>query len=560
MGIEKISFTFDLQLESRTVFDFLEQYPMKKTSLFVLILFLLTTSGYSQWPWAKQIGGLGSDAIAVKFDNSSMYVIGTFEYNCHLDTSLLLSYGWSDMYLARYDLTGSTRLWLKQFGGNDPANTSEVAGISLITSDAIYITGSFSDNLIIDGKSVSSLGNKDAFVAKFDLNGNCIWIKRAGGLDDDYFQNLNMDSNGKLHLTYYSNSFSGIIDTFNLYQGIALVEMDTSGHVLAVKSDVIYGADVSEFEIKNDELYLAGEALANSIIIGSDTLTSTSNSSDAYIAKLDLSGNLIWAKRFGGSTNSDRALGLDFDSNNNIYLVGGFRDTLRIDAVEEICTTNGDMFLAKLNNSGVCQWIQRSHPAIVAGAYGIKHSPNNCFYITGYIYGDADFGSYHVSNPGRQLFLARYNENGNCLGAQTFSGLATGYGVTTNPSGEPFVSGRFRDTVTIGSYNFTSYGDYDAFIAKADIIDGVSENRVKENQLVIYANPSSGNFRIQVPTDVTTLKNAVLVVYDTSGKIIAKFPIENEHPHFEIPESTPGTYVIKLYQGDKSYSGRLVVE
>ena len=535
---------------------------MKKINL-IFILLLLSHFSNAQWQWAKQLGGVENDAPNIKVTDSNLYVGGNFIFNCHLDSTILVSNGYNDWFIAKYDLTGTNRIWLKQIGNNNSPTKLEEGFVSYITDSALYCVGQFYNTLWIDGLSITSAGGADAFVAKLDLNGNCIWLKRAGGLLDDYAGNVAIDSYGTIYWSELIYSNSGTIDGVGLLKGNSLIKLDGNGNVLSVINNFVQGGYTLEVKIIDDLLFFTGETENDTVIVLTDTLISN-NVTDGLLAKTDLMGNLIWAKRFGGPTTNDGAIWLAIDANRNLYLTGDYTDSLIIDS-NFLFNSNQDMYLAKFDSSGINQWIRGSHSTGISGAYadGIAMDTEGKFYITGSFSGSAQFGGFNLSTTNVQdMFLARYDENGNCIGVKNF-GSARGFLVRITSSNEIFVCGDFENTVTIGGTTFTSYGMEDGFIAKADAITTIDEGqRLSNLDLLIYTNPNQGTFNIKVPESVATFKNAWLLIYDASGKEIARFSLDesNENPHFDISKSARGLYTVKLIQGDKSYSGKLIVQ
>jgi hypothetical protein len=535
---------------------------MKKIILNIIIL-CLSFNAHSQWQWAKQIGGLNDDGLNTKCDASNIYVSGRFVFNCNIDATLLVSNGYNDMFLAKYDLSGNNRIWLKQFGGNNNSPDVEGGFVGLITNNAIYFNGTFYGTLTIDGITVTSSGNSDAFLAKFDLNGTCSWIKRAGGLGDETSLGLATDASGDIYWSINASA-SGALGAFGINKGQLFAKVDVAGNIISVKNNLVNDGYCTGFKIYNNELYISGTTQNDTTIIGIDTLFSN-NVSDGFLAKTDLGGNVIWAKRFGGTTTFDHATDFEFDSNSNIYVVGQYGDSINIDGNYLVNTGLSDMYIAKFDNNGINQWIRGCQSSGAGGAYAasIAKDGEGNFYIIGKFEGTAQFGTFNVSTTNtNDMFLARYDENGDCIGVRHF-GKAIGSTVEVDNNNDVLVCGTFENTVAIGSNTFTSYGFKDGFIAKTDAITGIGgDHRVAQNQLVIYANPNKGTFNIKVPDEIKTYKNAWLYVYDNTGKETARFSLDNEseHPYFDVANSGKGLYTIKLVQGNKSYSGQMVIE
>ncbi len=151
----------------------------------LILMVLISLSAKAQWQWSKQIGGIGDDYVRPSTNSNNMFVSGTFVFNCFLNGNTLSSNGYNDWFLAKYDLSGTNLLWYKQIGNFNTSFTEESGQIALVTANAIYCIGQFYDTLTIDGNSVTSNGGADGFIAKFDFNGICFWIKSGGGLQND---------------------------------------------------------------------------------------------------------------------------------------------------------------------------------------------------------------------------------------------------------------------------------------------------------------------------------------------------------------------------------------
>ena len=537
---------------------------MKKIWVYCLIFLFQIPMAFSQWQWVKQFGGSGRDIINTKLNNTYLFVSGLFEYNCYLDSDTLYSIGYNDMFIAKYDLSGNNRLWIKQFGGNNNVDDYEWGSIKIITNDALYFSGTFTNTLIIDSFSVVDMGRTDAFLAKFDLNGNCIWIKSAGGMGIDESRDLAIDTLGNLYWAISMTS-NGSVDSFPLNKGTAFVKLDANGNVQFIKNNLLTGGTINTFKIHNNEFYFTGYSENDTVMIDVDTLISNHNH-DILLAKIDISGSVIWSKQFGGNNSDNFGNALEFDDNNNIYLAGRFNDTLIIDGNQVISNGNRDILFAKFNNNGTNIWIKNCQAIGQSGAWALSlaRDSEGKFYVGGYFEGTAHFGNYVVtSNNFRyDMFLARYDENGDCLGVRNF-GVAKTYNILVDANDDLYLAVNFINSVNINSTTYTSSGNEDALLIKCDGITGIGEeSRRSDNTLTIYANPNKGTFRIKVPEGINSLKNTILIVYNNKGQEIAHFNLDDnvDKPQFNIENSAKGLYSVKLIQVDKVYSGKLVVE
>ncbi len=110
--------------------------------------------------------------------------------------------GDSDVWLAKYDTNGN-QLWIKQFGtsGDDAPYLN---GMDVDSKDNIFLAGHTNGNL--GGKNA---GSYDAWVAKYDKNGNQVWIKQFGTPEYDTSTAVSADSHGNLYVSGFTEGSLG---------------------------------------------------------------------------------------------------------------------------------------------------------------------------------------------------------------------------------------------------------------------------------------------------------------------------------------------------------------
>ncbi|MBI2967293.1 MAG: SBBP repeat-containing protein [Bacteroidetes bacterium] len=218
-----------------------------------------------------------------------------------------------------------------------------------------------------------------------------------------------------------------------------------------------------------------GPGTANLISVGAE---------DIFIAKYDAIGNYIWAKNIG-STGYDGARSIAVDDSGYVYITGDFRGTADFDPGPG--TTNftpigvSGGFLAKYSASGNYLWaIIIDSPGDDRG-YKITIDDSNKVFITGFFQGTTDFDpSAGIANltivGGYDIFVAKYDANGNYLWAKSIGSANTdfGYSIAVDDSVNVYTTGVFNGTADfdpgVGTYNLTSAGSPDIFISKLDAL------------------------------------------------------------------------------------------
>jgi hypothetical protein len=403
------------------------------TSLGSLDAFVSKLDSSGNFLWAIRLGNSGGDvAKSISVDESGNVLIagdfsGTVDFDPGAGTANLTSFGQGDIFIAKFDTNGNF-IWAKSMGGSS-ADSGIFVAVDRLGNSAI--TGIFSGSVDFDPgletTTLTSAGDWDIYVSKFDSNGNFLWSKRRGGTGRDIGDGIGFDSAGNL---YSSGIFSGAVD------------FDP-------------GLETS-------------------------TLTS-SGSNDVFISKFDTSGNYLWAKKFGGSS-SDGSTPISVDSSGNIYLSGDFSGTVDFDPTDGVLNLTAagtkDNFISKVDSSGNYLWTKRigSSGAEATGARTAIDSSGNVFY-TGDFTGTVDFDpgvdtSTLTSSGLNDIFISKIDSSGNFLWTKAMgsSGADRGQAIAVDKSGNVYATGYFNGTADFDPsatlLNLTSSGGRDVFISK----------------------------------------------------------------------------------------------
>jgi Ca2+-binding RTX toxin-like protein len=380
-------------------------------------IFVTKLNGNGKPLWNKSFIVTGANAFdCLTLDGSdNPYLIGSFNTTITFGNITLTSSGSDDIFVARFDKEGNV-IWAKNFGSSG----SEAA--SRLTSDNagnLYLTGSFSNSISFGSTTLTSTGNEDIFVSKLDSSGNVVWAKSFGSSGADFTSSTNIDSTGNLYLTGgFSSSinFGSTTLTSAGSDDIFVSKLDSSGNVVWAKSFGGSGTDKAKTMLdKAGNLYLTG-SFSNSISFGSTTLTSTGDT-DAFITKLDSSGNVIWAKNFGGvSTEAvDRLL---VDQSGNLYVIGSFSNSISFGSTTLTSTSSESTFVTKLDGSGNVVWAKGF------GGANYQYARNFSLDRSGNLFLIGNFdGITATSIDYSNLFITKLDgSSGNTVWDRTFSG------------------------------------------------------------------------------------------------------------------------------------------
>lgn len=316
------------------------------TSLGGTDIFVAKIDAYGNWIWAVSVGGSSTDSgqsIAVD-NNNDIYVTGSFTGTVTFGTTTLVSGGFTDIFVAKIDNTGNW-IWAISAGGtgNDIGQ-----GITIDSNNNSYVTGTFSNSATFGSFTLVSSGNTDIFVAKIDDNGNWIWVTKAGSISVDTSKNIIVDNQFNCYITgdFSGNATFGstILNSYGITD-IFIAKIDSSGNWVWAKRAGGTGSDSGQsITIYNNDLYITGN-FSGTVIFGSKTLTSLGNT-DIFVAKMDMNGNWSWVIS-NGNINPDTGQSIIFDIYGNCYITGNFSSNITFESTTLFSSGSSDMFITK---------------------------------------------------------------------------------------------------------------------------------------------------------------------------------------------------------------------
>jgi len=349
---------------------------------------------------------------------------------------------------------------------------------------------------------------KDRFLYLFVLlsilfAGNCeaqpwIWAKGAGGGLAPFFsfrsatfqwsRSICTDSQGSVYITGDYNGPTIVFGTVSLVNPDTtvrsnhsfLTKYDPNGQVLWARTfgDSITCSSAAVCTDTAGNVFITGFFGSPTIAFGNAILFNNSgNSMAVFVAKLDASGNVLWASGGGDAEGSPESVCAD--SKGNVYLTGSF-DLHTTTFGPTILQNPGltSVFLVKYDIQGHVIWASGAPGNGLNQAFSVVADKNGNTYITGVYSSDSlTFGAQTISNnaggiSNGNVFLVKYDANGNALWAR--SGAASvsnsiGYCVCLDPSGNAYMTGAFESpSINFGSAPLLNKGDQNIFIVKYD--------------------------------------------------------------------------------------------
>jgi hypothetical protein len=215
---------------------------------------------------------------------------------------------------------------------------------------------------------------------------------------------------------------------------------------------------------------------------------------DNYILKLNNLGNFVWAKHIT-STNTVNGDDMQFDSQGNIYIVGGhngntdFNPDLVATQTINAPSSQYRAYLLKLDQMGLFQWVKILAPNAVSRAYFLQIDNEDNIHIAGTFQGASDFDpdplfEFPLSGAATwtdDVFITRLDADANFITANKFGGAnaESVNGFVVNPNTRvTFITGFFSSTVNFdpsgGNVSLTANGGNDAYMLKLTQCDATS--------------------------------------------------------------------------------------
>lgn len=361
----------------------------------------------SRTPWPRALGGPNREyatGIAVD-EQGNAYVAGHFQAETTIGTIKLTSSGPTDVFVAKLDREGQI-LWAVAVGGD---GVDEPRGITVAPGGDVYLTGFFSGTADFDpgpGRSeLASAGSSDVFLLRLNPKGELVWARRLGGKLGDVGFRIAAGGDA-VYLTGY---FQGTVD---------LPAAPSPGQKAAPPA----------------RLESAGR-------------------NDAFVARFDPSGNLVWARRLGGAKD-DEARGIALGRGGEVWVAGHFEEAASLGAETSPALKSAgraDVFVARLDKEGRTLWAGRmggDGTDECEAAVGVR---GGGVAITGRFTRSADFdpgsGSTSLASSGPvDAFIVRLDAAGRLVWARQMGGGGSdvGFGLAADKHGSVYAAGLYQ--------------------------------------------------------------------------------------------------------------------
>jgi hypothetical protein len=525
-----------------------------KQLFFLIFFYLVLSDAFSQLPefeWATQCGNPPNStdikSAIVSCPDGCFYLAGEFVDTVQFGSKSMVSSGGTDIFIVKNNAEGEP-LWSLKIGA---ADDEYVRNVCTDDEGNVIVTGYFYGTTRIGTDEYASYGGQDIFIAKYNAEGNFLWSFRAGGPMADYLSASAADSDQNIIISgyfYESVLFGDSTITASRGSDIFLAKFDDEGELLWVTAAGGSSSDqVSSAACDPDgHILLAGSYYYD--ITFSDTTLSTLNPVGVFIAKYLPDGQLEQVFQLDGTSLTTEILITDTPSG-NYYISGSFSGQVTFGAkVFDAGEFNEDLYIAKYGGSGDLQWARHAFSTSSDQVAGLETDAYNNLYITGHYLDTIHFDQltlpYTLCCGSREIFIVNYSADGDVLWSEQISGTrAKVQSIDLNQQDELLISGLFTEEMTLGQLSLSNYDGFRNYVTalhtqlytSVKLPDG-------KTSMKVFPNPASDKLHIlpDLPGNIYDY-----IITDYSGKAVGYGSL-NPGGNVDISYLSAGTYILQL--------------
>lgn len=239
--------------------------------------------------WTREFGsGRREEVLAMAVSATGVYAAG--------DTAVFAP-PYTDGFVATFDVKGGTA-WSRWIATETPDRASAIA----VHPSGVYVAGATQGTL----PGQTSAGDSDGFLRKYGFDGTEVWTRQFGSSGSDEILSLALDDSG-LYLAGMTDAImpgqasAGETDAF-------LLKYDFNGQAVWTRQFGTPGYDDAlGLAVHAQGVYFAGNTR------GALPGHANAGDFDAFVRKYDLNGGVVWTQQFG-TKGHEELLGIAADA------------------------------------------------------------------------------------------------------------------------------------------------------------------------------------------------------------------------------------------------------
>jgi hypothetical protein len=458
--------------------------------------YLLKTDSAGNMVWVKKYSCLSTFEQSVQQTTDGGYAV--------FGHTTCFGAGGQDFFLIKTDSTGDT-LWTRTYG----SAADEEGRAMLQTADGGYI--------MMGSEYIASFSSGHVYVVKTDGSGNVTWEYKYETISTEIAYSI-------------IETFGGGYAIGGAYQDSAIgkgyiLKIDSAGNLQWSK---YFGGSLDGYGFSVEQTSDSG------YVIAGNSSSSSPCECDAYLIKLDGSGNQVWSQTF--STSDADVATMVKQTSDGGFIVAGNKTT-----------TSGfsNIFLIKTNGTGYAQWSKLYGQSVHTSAGSVALTSDGGFVISGYRSGPP-YGAYLIKTD--SLGISGCSESGGGYSTNSiWSVIAT-----------PVINVTPVNNAVNGSTTAVTTGGVDTILC-LNFPTGLHE--IDVSQLSIYPNPTFSNSQLTFDYPSTSAKKEI-IIHSIHGKEIARYvlPQWSTTQTVKLPEMAAGVYLARLVEENASAMVKFVVE
>jgi len=385
--------------------------------------------------WQRNYGGSNDDVFnSIQNTSDGGYILAG--NTSSTDFNVTKNHGKIDFWVVKQNSNGGIE-WQKSYGGSGNDNAYSI----IQTSDGGYVVvGSTTSK---DGDiSKNDWPNVESFwIIKLDAKGNIQWNKCFDGNHTDIAYSVTEAHDSGYVVAGLAYSFNGDLADFTPQElrsaDMVIIELNLDGDLIWKKEFGGKGYDEAISIAKTPD---SGYIVAGNTRSANEDTNPNHNIMDAWVVKINGTGTLQWEKTYGGRL-QDRATSIATTPDGG-YIVTG--NTRSFSPVVPNKSFNQDAWVLKLTADGTVKW-QKSYGGSDSDSFAASvQTPDGGYVLAGYTNSsDGDITKKYGSNYSSDVWVVKLNKTGTMEWQKTLGGSDNDYSGTLqlSPDGNIIIAG-----------------------------------------------------------------------------------------------------------------------
>lgn len=541
-----------------------------KQILFVLLLACtLQAQAQQSWQWLKSPHSYGNmNHKGMDVDASgNVFTIGQQWQSADYGTINISHTGdYFCLYLAKQDAAG-TYLFAKKIWA-EAGITSAV--IKLDNSGNVFVFGTCNGytlhltptDSVNYSTSLSATDQTKFFLAKYDNNGNFLWVKKGEGasLYATARAITNIGTDLFIGGDYYgAANFLGLSMPNKSSNSSFVLKVDNNGNGVWVNAAIVTAMTfMTALTHDGTNLYACGKfqnTIGFNSVMVNNPLATSNGGERIFLFKFNPSGVAVWGKEEGGIANyvttaddANNANTLAYDGSGYLYMGGSYQSQ-----AGTISNQLQEPFVSRYDvSNGSKLWTVKYSANLENAINGIVIDSNANPICVGEYLGSMTAGSFNLpTDASRKGMILRLDKaTGNCNSATVIGNTGEKANVKRiyMPANKSYyvISGTYGSMLHIGNLTTTSSGNNTDFVAKYTLGNPTGIAQLAELSYQLYPVPATDILNFELGREV----KVTVIIVNALGQVVSRQNFEGIKGQVDLARLPAGQYYFKIQTKD----------